>query len=264
MSGIGPSDALWLAAHDGAGHARLIGDRPLGLGLATGLLAELVHCGWCQLWDGRLFRKEASPPADLVPRALLTQMMVDEQNWPPLPAEPDHWHPEAVLPPGTYVGAHAPRSPGHGRSPARHAVAETRPPGPGHDVAEWMSWLAYEGRAEGLVGDRLARLTLVMRDERRRLFGGTTVRYIPRDLNVTVYPASVITSSVRRDLKLSWEDLFVAGLLLATGLDKHALATLTQSDRSVLLAQLKGLDEESRALLRAADAAVGDAAIRST
>lgn len=37
------TDDLWLAAHGSVNGRPSIGDWPLGVGLATGLLAELVH-----------------------------------------------------------------------------------------------------------------------------------------------------------------------------------------------------------------------------
>ena len=37
------TDDLWLAAHDCVTDKPWIGDWPLGVGLATGLLTELVH-----------------------------------------------------------------------------------------------------------------------------------------------------------------------------------------------------------------------------
>jgi hypothetical protein len=65
--------------------------------------------------------------------------------------------------------------------------------------------------------------------------------------------------------------LFLAGLFLATGLHHHALATLSPNERSLLARQIQqglqdrgkpGLKEMLQELLRAADAAVGEAAMR--
>ena len=77
------TDDLWLAAHDGVKGARLIGDWPLGVGLATGLLAELVHGGFLELRDGELFRTAAELPDDPALRPLLIKMEAEEQTWPP-------------------------------------------------------------------------------------------------------------------------------------------------------------------------------------
>jgi hypothetical protein len=127
----------------------------------------------------------------------------------------------------------------------------------------WLPYLAYDGRAEQRVVERLSRSGLVQRRERRRLFVGTAVQYVPYDSNIAGGPANVITSAVRRRDRLPPEALLLAGLFLATGLHHHALATLSPDERSGLAEQLhRGLDGPSWELLRAADAAVGAAAMR--
>jgi hypothetical protein len=54
------TDSLWLAAHDGLRSRPRIGEKPLGVGLATGLLAELIYDGCLELRDGELFRTDTS------------------------------------------------------------------------------------------------------------------------------------------------------------------------------------------------------------
>ena len=61
---------------------------------------------------------------------------------------------------------------------------------------------------------------------------------------------------------MTWPALFLGGLFLATGLHHHALATLTPFHRSLLASQLKRLDPMSQELLKTADTAVGEAAMR--
>ncbi|BCJ50057.1 hypothetical protein Asp14428_15320 [Actinoplanes sp. NBRC 14428] len=256
----GPTGDFWLTAHDGVGKTRLLGDWPLGIGLAAGLLAELIHGGWCRLNEGRLFREDADAPADAALRALLDQMRLDEKDWPPSSRQPRQATYRAVhaLPD---VGAYWPRAaPAVSIRPS--AVGQFHPRGLGHDLREYLSWLAYDGRADLLVGERLVRVGRVRREERRRVFGGTTVRHEPVDFNVTGFPASRIRTAVQHGLKLSGADLLLTGLLLVTGLDQHALFTLTSACRSELLSRLKALDGQSRALLKAADVAVSDAAVR--
>ena len=140
---------------------------------------------------------------------------------------------------------------------------ETRHRQHGHQLGAWMSYLAYERRAEDRVIDRLSRTGLVRRVDRRRLLGGTTVSYVPYDSVASGTPASSINIAVRSRRGLDRSQLLLAGLFLATGLHHHALATLTPHERSTLAHDLKrGLDEMSRELLRAADATVGEAAMR--
>jgi hypothetical protein len=248
MSSAGPTDDFWLTAHDGVKSMRVIGERPLGIGLAAGFLAELVHGKWCELRDGELFRTTADPPNDAALRALLAKMDDDERHWPPASTP--------VPPPSrTYVGTHL--RPQHDLV-WQPAPRETRPAGRGHQVREWMSYLANKKRAETLAGDRLVDRGLVLREERGLVF--KTVRYTPRDTIVTANPASLIRGAAQRGYRLPWSEQFLAGLYLATGLHHYALATLEPDEHQTLLALLKDLDEPSRALLKAADIAVGDAA----
>ena len=270
LSGTRPTDDLWLTAHDGVGvrKARVISARPLGIGLATGLLTELVHGGWCQLWEGRLFRTEVEPltgkavkpPKDFALQTLLDQMQVDEQDWPlPKPQRSRTYRAAHSLPPqiGDYW---PPEAQAAGGSPP--VPKETKPSGPGHDPREYMTWLAYEDRAVRLVGDRLARIGLVQREEERRRFrGGTTVRYVPYNTVLTGNPANQLTGAVQHWVALDWSRLFYAELLFVTGLHQHALFGLTPSQHHGLRYLLKkGLEGPSRELLDVAEVTVKDAA----
>ncbi|MFI7543814.1 GPP34 family phosphoprotein [Actinoplanes sp. NPDC049599] len=260
------TDDLWLAAHDGVKGARLIGDWPLGVGLAAGLLAELIHGGCLELRDGELFRTTkaaAALPTDPALRPLLVTMHAEEQTRPATPARvrvtararEEQWGPRA-----SECGGWPPP-----------VLQETRHRRPGHQLHAWISYLAYERRAEARVLDRLSRTGLVQREDRRRLFGGTTVRYVPCDSNASGTPANTITHTVQAGRALPCSGVVLAGLFLATGLHHHALATLSPSERSMLTRQIQlGLDDKAttgmqamlRELLRAADAAVGEAAMR--
>ncbi|MEV6303887.1 hypothetical protein AB0M02_31095 [Actinoplanes sp. NPDC051861] len=243
LSSVGPSGAYWLTGHDGVKGARLVGDRPFGVGLAAGLLAELVHDRWCRLWDGELFRTTADAPHDTALYALLAKMHEDEQHRPP------------VRPAGrAYVGAHALPQDGE-QSPA--GPGQTRPAGHGHSARDWMAYLT-NGRAEILIRDRLAEHGLVSPIKHGLVF--KTVRYLPRNSIVTGFPASEVRGAAERGYEMSWPALLLSGLYLATGLDQYALSTLTPQQQRGLVIQLKGLDEPSRELLKAAQTAVGDAA----
>jgi hypothetical protein len=248
MPSAGPTDDFWLAAHDGVMSARVIGDRPFGIGLAAGLLVELVQGDWCQLWDGELFRTTtADRPRDVVLCALLDDMAENERQWPP----------STPVPPTrrAYVGTHA--QPPHGQRWPR-VPRPPRPAGRGHQVRDWMPYLANRKRAETLVGDRLTRSGRVWREEHSRVL--KRVRYVPRDTLVTGRPASRLQAAAQHGSGLSVSDLVFVGLCLATGLHQHALKGLTSNERRRLLGLLDGLDEQSWELIKAADVAVGDAA----
>jgi hypothetical protein len=305
------TDDLWLAAHDSVNGRPRIGDWPLGVGLATGLLGELVHGELCVLEQGELFRTAAEAPDDPALVPLLIKMESEERSWPTPQPQPqlgrartpaaahDHqgWQPAARhgqdWPPAVQDHRGWAAAPRHARewpptaqnhrswSPAAHGGGDWQPEAydgqrrqppiqqenrhrtRGHKLGEWISYLAYENRAEERVIARLSRTGLVRRDERRRLFGGKTVRYVPYDSVAAGIPATRIVDALQRRRDLSWSELFLAGLFLATGLHHHALFTLDPAERSRLAQQLgRGLDEMSRDLLRAADAAVGEAAMR--
>jgi Golgi phosphoprotein 3 GPP34 len=258
------TDDLWLAAHDSVNGRAWIGDWPLGVGLATGLLGELIHDRYLELRQGELFRTTNALPDDPARQPLLVKMASEERGWPqPTPPVPaSAWGQQGWdwPPSGRDASDRSPPAP-HGWS-LRLAQDENRHRLRGHDLGAWMSYLAYEQRAENRVIDRLARAGLVRREQRRRVFGGAAVRYVPYD-SVAGTPASVIKSAVQRGYELPASGLFLAGLFLATGLHHHALATLTPVERSLLSARLgRGLDVMSRELLQAADAAVGEAAMR--
>lgn len=260
---------LWLAAHDGVRGARLIGDWPLGVGLAVGLLAEMIFGGFLELREGELFRTAAELPTDPALRPLLVKMEVEEQTWPrPVPLRPSRVRSAARAPDDQGWG---PRASERGGWPPPVQQRETRHRLRGHPLDRWMAYLAYEQRAEARVLDRLSRTGLVRREERRRLFGGTTVRYVPCDSNASGSPANSITRAVQHGRPLSWSEAFMAGLFLATGLHHHAFATLSSHERSLLGQLIKtgltdrgapGIRAMLQELLRAADAAVGEAAMR--
>lgn len=276
------TDDLWLAAHDSVGGKPQIGDWSLGVGLAAGLLAELVHDGFLELRAGELFRTIAEPPGDPALHPLLIKMEAEEQSWPRVSPSPPAWaqsHPHVSVEDGSYW----PPETSDGRQWFSRELDDDRwsgrayggqawPPSVqdenrhrrrGHELGVWISYLAYEKRAEVRVIDRLARTGLVRREERRRLWSGPTVRYVPYDSVTAATPASLISIAVRKGRALSASELVLAGLFLATGLHHHALATLTPPERTRLAAQLgRRLDDTSRELLRAADSAVGEAAMR--
>ena len=281
------TDQLWLAAHDGVGGRPCIAEWPLGVGLAAGLLGELIHGGCLTLHHDELVRTGHSLPEDPALQPLLGTMAAEEQRQTPVPVPPrprqpveqhEEWDESIPSHHGTAWAdqvsqAHAwqarpadvgQRAAVQERSPRhRHMHEQTQHHRPGHDLREWLSYLAYERRAESLVIDRLARAGLVQRRERRRLLGGATMRYVPCDSAVSGSPACKVRIAVQAGRGLSPTYLLLAGLFLATGLHEQALAPLSRLERSQLADELRhGLDDMSRELLRAADAAIGEAAMR--
>lgn len=258
------TDALWLTAHDGVDGRACVGGRPLAVGLAAGLLAELVHARFVELREGELFRTTDALPDDPALSPVLATMATEERDWArPVPAARARVRAGEQWPGSAPVGLDWPPLARDGQGRPGPLPVQNRHRMRGHDLGVWMSYLAYEQRAENLVIDRLERAGLVKRQEQLRLFRGPMLRYVPCDSAVSGNPANGITTAIQRGYDLNGRELVLAGLFLATGLHQHALATLTAHERSVLADQLgQGLDPMSRQLLNAADAAIGEAAMR--
>jgi hypothetical protein len=268
------TDYFWLAAHDSVSGKPRIGEWPMQVGLATGLLAELVHGRFLELRQGELFRTTAALPDDPALCPLLIRMEAEEQSWKPAPQPPLAPASRAVAArhPQTHEAPRWPAAQGWNGPTQELETRSWRPPTPqqetrhrrrGHQLGTWLSCLAREGRTEERVIDRLSRTGLVRRQERRRLWGGAAASYLPYNSVAAAIPASMISVAVWNRRRLDWSQLILAGLFLATGLHHHALATMTPSERSHIADQLRGgLDEVAFELLCAADAAVSEAAVR--
>ncbi|MBG0569175.1 GOLPH3/VPS74 family protein [Actinoplanes aureus] len=236
------TDDFWLAANDGTKRKeQVIADWPLGVGTAAGLLGELIYAGYLELRDGELFRCGETMSDDPALHTVLATMAEEEQRW--------------------YSAA--PGQAWQQNDQAWPPQAESHHRRRGHALGTWLSYLTYERRAEKLVVDRLSRTGLVQLQEQRRWLGRPTVRYVPYNSVASGSRASAITTAVRHEHPLSRRQLFLARLFFATGLHQHALATLTPRERSRLADRIaEGLDPMSQELLMAADATVGEAAMR--
>ena len=247
---IGLADAFWLTAYDNVVDKPRIGGWQLGIGLGTALLLESVEGGYLELRGAELFRTVRPAPNDRALHPLLAKMdKEDEQaaetakqlaaarHWPRL--DQQAWYPEGP-------GAH------------RHSQH-------GHDLREWLSYLAYGNRAEEQVIQRLTRVGLVRRFEQRRLLGffEPRVLYRPYDSNAAGAPSSAITTAVQRRKTPTDQQVLLAGLFFATGLHMHALATLQPTEFSLLKDTVsRKISGVPRELLRTADVIVSEAALR--
>ncbi|XVV10862.1 GPP34 family phosphoprotein [Actinoplanes sp. CA-131856] len=253
---IGFTGSLWLAAHDKVNGGSRLNEYALGVGLGGGLLAELVEGGYLLVRDGELFRtSRARLPTDPALGPLLTTMVEEEQLWPATPPAAAGGAVSPVDPAGPYGGY------GDAGWPEQR-VDESRHRQRGHDLRTWLAYLQAEGRAERAVVERLCRLGLAQRQERRSFFGRTSASYVPCDAMVAATPADMITTAIQGRRDLSRFQLMLAGLFEVTGLHQHALATLTSAERAVLSSMVRHLNPMWGELLRAVDAAVGEAAMR--
>lgn len=215
------TDDFWLAAHDTfSGKPQLVAG-PLGIGLAAGLLGELLFTGHISVSKGRLYLHFAPPPEDPALAPILAQLDEEERS-------------------------------------RQHLAGEAHEQS-GHDLYEWIRYLAIEDRAAQLVTNRLSQSGIVTLEQRRKFFGGSTSRFVPRDSYVSGIPASRIITGLQRRERLDLQTLVLAGLLLATGLHQQALESLTPNERAHLADQLKSMNPMLRELLRAAEQIVGEA-----
>ncbi|WP_305784728.1 GOLPH3/VPS74 family protein [Symbioplanes lichenis] len=127
-------------------------------------------------------------------------------------------------------------------------------------VRDWIAYLG-SGIAPDLVGRRLATTGQVRRRARRSFFGTRLVTE-PVDSVASGRPGTRVRVAAERRERLPQEDLTLAGLIFATGLDQYTLATLGRADRAHLLDQLRRrLPEPLQRLLGHAEAAVGEAVL---
>lgn len=125
-------------------------------------------------------------------------------------------------------------------------------------VRDWIAFLAT-GVATDLIERRLARAGAVRRQEKRGLLG-TKVRFVPTEPSLAAWPGTRIRIAATRGELLDSADLVLTGLVLATGLDQHALVTLESGERDQLFDQLRRrLPVMLQHLVGHAEAAVGDA-----
>jgi hypothetical protein len=153
-------------------------------------------------------------------------------------------------------------------------VVDPRPPGEplgasvlsqllresGHgNLRDWMSYLAKTG--EDTVGRRLMHHGHVQRIERQRLLHGRVIRYPPVNINLATWPRASLDHGLTTWAPLSDDDVVLAGLVLATGLDQRMRWNLDQNARQHLTHLTRRLSAELRELLTNADAAVGEAVL---
>jgi hypothetical protein len=76
------ADDLYLMAHDDVTGRAFLHPRALGLGLAGGLLAELLLAGRLRLWQGRVIADDAAGPADTLGQRVLGLVVTERDRHP--------------------------------------------------------------------------------------------------------------------------------------------------------------------------------------
>jgi hypothetical protein len=260
------TDALWLAGHDTAGrNARLkAADRPFAATLAGGLLAELTLGEYTSIDQDGLHLRRWSPMGDHALDPVVAELFEEErplhqrwqaakdertaatQQW--LAARPRHQAP--------YSSAW--------QDPAPFAPEEWAPPA--HDLSVWVQFLAAENKketpptlAERHVVERLSRaghLDVI----NRTVPVGPRVRYRPKNSATSGAVAVRLMGAIESNQQLSQADLFLAGLITASGLHLDAFASMSPVGYATCHRRLdRDLTSELRMLLDVVEGQVSSA-----
>jgi hypothetical protein len=149
----------------------------------------------------------------------------------------------------------------HGQAPRdalAHTVlaelmAEPRP----LPVRTWLAYLADQ--AHSRVADRLTRAGRLVPQRPRVL--SRTVTYVPTDMNAAAVPRALLSQKLRRGLELEYDDVCLAGLVMATGLDVSLLDGAEPAAFDRLQWAVARLWRPMLRLIEHTQAAVGDAVL---
>lgn len=123
------------------------------------------------------------------------------------------------------------------------------------------TWLAFFGRtADDVVAQRLMRAGLLRKESSRKLLKQVTV-YRPVDANRAAWPMARLSTTLRRQSPVPDGDAFLAGLALATGLDRAILDGAGPGPHDYLTHVVSSLPAQQRQLVAHTEAAVGDAVL---
>jgi len=125
-------------------------------------------------------------------------------------------------------------------------------------VRIWLSFLAKQ--ACDAVAQRLWRAGLVRQETTRRLLR-QQVRYVPVDPNIAASPQAMLSTRLRQYQLMREPQVYVAGLAVATGLDRTVLSGAPRATYDFLGKQLDTLATPLQELLRHTQGAVGDAVL---
>ncbi|GAB3146985.1 hypothetical protein GCM10027290_29560 [Micromonospora sonneratiae] len=124
------------------------------------------------------------------------------------------------------------------------------------DLRTWVLFLA--GSAPEDVARRLARGGHLRREQKRRRLRRETV-WVPTNMNVAATPWALLSVRLRRLELLSHEDMFLAGLCVATGLDRLLFDGASPQARRYLTQVSAGLWPPALELVDVTSALVADA-----
>lgn len=132
-------------------------------------------------------------------------------------------------------------------------MAEPRP----LPVRTWLAYLADQ--AYSRVADRLTRAGHLSPQRPRVL--SRAVIYVPTDMNAAATPRALLSQKLRRGLELEYDDVCLAGIVVATGLDVSLLDGADPAAFDRLQWAVARLWPPMLRLVEHTQAAVGDAVL---
>ncbi|WP_422773381.1 GOLPH3/VPS74 family protein [Plantactinospora sp. WMMC1484] len=128
-----------------------------------------------------------------------------------------------------------------------------------HTVRNWLTFLSHDARRQ--VAERLLRAGHLQPVTSRRLFRPAQTIYVPADMNKAAWPWLSLSMRLRQQQPFDYDSACLAGLTLATGLDKFVLEGAPPRAPEYLRHIAAGLWPPMRELLAHTQAAIGDAVL---
>jgi hypothetical protein len=142
---------------------------------------------------------------------------------------------------------------------AAHSILEQVLAEPQHGVRTWLSFLGHS--ADQTVTTRLLRVGLVEREQDRRLFK-TVVVHKPVDMSQAFWRAARLKDVLAGTRgQPTWQDVFLAGLIEATGLLRAVLWESSSASAAYLHHYLPRADPSLQDLVTEVATLVGDAVL---
>ena len=128
-----------------------------------------------------------------------------------------------------------------------------------HDVSTWLTFLSKDACTQ--IAERLLRGGHVRMTPVRKLGRQTGVLYVPVDINQAALPWALLSQQIRRHQPMNYNDLALAGLTVATGLEKLLLIDAPSETLEFLQSQVSTLWPPMTSLLRYTHEAIGAAVL---
>lgn len=200
MAALALADDYWMTAHDQTNGSCYLQPKPLGMGLAAALLCELILTKWIDVENDNLYLHPDTsmhlfPPDDPAGRAVMEGLLSRAE-----------------------IGRHG--YPGHFATLS--VDSEIRQ--------------LENGQSQSFVEQRLLQADppIVEEEQRGRLFRSARTFLRPTDRNMSGWPATRIKRRLYSAEALDEQDLVLAGLLIATGLESRVLSDLGGRERAFL------------------------------